>query len=35
VQLEVARAGLVFDVRVAGPDGGPVVVLLHGFPPVR
>lgn len=26
------RAGLVFDVRDAGPPDGPVVVLLHGFP---
>lgn len=26
------RDGLVFDVRDAGPPGGPVVVLLHGFP---
>jgi len=27
-----SRDGLVFDVRDAGPPGGPVVVLLHGFP---
>jgi pimeloyl-ACP methyl ester carboxylesterase len=26
------RAGLTFDVSDAGPDGGEVVVLLHGFP---
>lgn len=28
----VARGDLTFDVRVAGPDNGEVVVLLHGFP---
>jgi pimeloyl-ACP methyl ester carboxylesterase len=26
------RDGLHFDVRDSGPDAGPVVVLLHGFP---
>lgn len=28
----VEVGGLVFDVRRGGPDGGPVVLLLHGFP---
>lgn len=27
-----ARSGLRFDVRVSGPDDGPPVVCLHGFP---
>lgn len=28
----VQVGGSVFDVRRGGPDGGPVVLLLHGFP---
>lgn len=28
----VSHDGLVFDVAVDGPDDGPVVLLLHGFP---
>lgn len=29
---ECSRGELVFDVVDAGPPGGPVVILLHGFP---
>ncbi|NME81226.1 alpha/beta hydrolase [Rhodococcus sp. 105337] len=29
---ETTLGDLTFDVRVAGPPGGPPVVLLHGFP---
>jgi pimeloyl-ACP methyl ester carboxylesterase len=31
-RIEIALGELVFDVRVAGPEVGEVVVLLHGFP---
>ncbi|MCL2543265.1 MAG: alpha/beta fold hydrolase [Nocardioidaceae bacterium] len=31
-KVSVGRDGLVFDVLDAGPRGGEVVVLLHGFP---
>ena len=24
--------GLIFDARLCGPEGGAVVVLLHGWP---
>ena len=30
--MKVRVRGLEFDVTVAGPDGGPPVLLLHGFP---
>lgn len=30
--MDIRLAGQVFDVTVAGPDDGPVVLLLHGFP---
>lgn len=30
--LELAVGDLVFDARVAGPEDGEVVLLLHGFP---
>jgi pimeloyl-ACP methyl ester carboxylesterase len=30
--MEVKTRGLVFDVDVTGPEGGPPVLLLHGFP---
>jgi pimeloyl-ACP methyl ester carboxylesterase len=30
-----SREGLVFDVTDAGPDDGPVVIALHGFPENR
>jgi pimeloyl-ACP methyl ester carboxylesterase len=30
--LRVAYGGFFFDARVAGPEGGEVVLLLHGFP---
>ena len=29
---QVAVGGFTFDVRMAGPDDGEVVILLHGFP---
>ena len=29
------RGELVFDVIDAGPIDGPVVILLHGFPPTE
>ena len=29
---QITVGGFTFDVRVAGPDGGEVVLLLHGFP---
>lgn len=32
---QVERGNLVFDVTDAGPIGGPVVALLHGFPTDR
>jgi len=31
-RTEITAGGLTFDARVAGPAGGPVVLLLHGFP---
>lgn len=30
--IEIEANGMVFDARVAGPDGGEPVILLHGFP---
>ncbi|MEV6588455.1 alpha/beta fold hydrolase [Streptomyces acidicola] len=33
--MRVAVGKLVFDVDVAGPEGGEVVLLLHGFPHSR
>ncbi len=30
--MKVRARGLVFDVVVAGPDSGPPILLLHGFP---
>jgi len=30
--MKVAAKGLIFDVRVGGPEGGRPVLLLHGFP---
>ncbi|WP_433228955.1 alpha/beta fold hydrolase [Micromonospora sp. CA-248260] len=30
--MRVAARGLTFDVRAGGPEGGEVVLLLHGFP---
>ncbi|MFI9643792.1 alpha/beta fold hydrolase [Micromonospora sp. NPDC051925] len=30
--MRVRARGLTFDVRVGGPEGGAVVLLLHGFP---
>ena len=29
------RSGLTFTADVAGPAGGPLVLLLHGFPESR
>ncbi len=29
---QVSAGDLTFDLRVAGPDGGQTVILLHGFP---
>lgn len=31
-ETQIAAGGFTFDVRVAGPAGGEVVLLLHGFP---
>ena len=33
--VQVERSGLVFDVDVAGPADGPLVLLLHGLPQTR
>jgi len=30
--IEIRAGGLVFDARAAGPENGPLVLLLHGFP---
>lgn len=30
--IQIEANGLVFDARVAGPEGGEPVMLLHGFP---
>ena len=30
--MRIAARGLTFDVLTGGPGGGPVVLLLHGFP---
>ncbi len=30
--IEIEANGFVFDARVAGPEGGEPVILLHGFP---
>lgn len=30
--MEIKARGLTFDVQVDGPEGGPAVLLLHGFP---
>src|SRR4051794_19843843 len=35
VMREFQRADLTFDVTDSGPDDGPVVVLLHGYPENR
>ena len=34
-ELTFARDGLTFRATVAGPDRGPLVILLHGFPGSR
>ncbi len=31
-QTQIGAGDFTFDVRMAGPDGGEVVILLHGFP---
>jgi len=31
-QSRLAVGDLIFDARLCGPEGGPVVVLLHGWP---
>jgi len=31
-QSKLAVGGLIFDARLCGPEGGAVVVLLHGWP---
>jgi pimeloyl-ACP methyl ester carboxylesterase len=32
VAVELAAGGMHFDARAAGPEGGELVLLLHGFP---
>lgn len=32
VNTQIQAGGMVFDARAAGPEGGELVLLLHGFP---